>query len=231
MAVLQNILRSLRVEKESRIQRQRIELFEQIRCENFLAKKSSFIASALNRSKRSIVLDRAMGLAPDGSDTLITDPRLVKHLANEHYQKIAGSPPSIIHTLQSLPGDWQSVYTPLSSISNPIYGTLLSAVTDDELSSAINSLPNGKAAGLSGIPYEMIKHFPPSAKTYLRDLISLCFETSFIPASWKDATIYPIPKPHDWDCYLKNTRPITLLDTARKLMTKIMYRCLSAILV
>src|SRR3954467_9022888 len=39
---------------------------------------------------------------------------------------------------------------------------------------------------------------------------------------WKDATIYPIPKPMDWNCSLKNTRPITLLETARKLMTKIM---------
>src|ERR1044072_3658562 len=34
--------------------------------------------------------------------------------------------------------------------------------------------------------------------------------------------VFPIPKPTDWNCYLKNTRPITLLETARKLMTKIM---------
>ena len=47
---------------------------------------------------------------------------------------------------------------------------------------------------------------------------------------WKDATIYPIPKQYDWNCYLNNTRPITLLDTARKIMTKILNRRLGAIL-
>ena len=51
-----------------------------------------------------------------------------------------------------------------------------------------------------------------------------------IPSHWKDATIYPIPKPYDWNCYLNNTRPITLLDTARKIMTKILNRRLGAIL-
>src|SRR4051795_443004 len=51
-----------------------------------------------------------------------------------------------------------------------------------------------------------------------------------IPSQWKDATIYPIPKPMDWNCYLKNTRPITLLETARKLMTKIMTNRLANIL-
>src|SRR5262249_47771922 len=55
--------------------------------------------------------------------------------------------------------------------------------------------------------------------------------SSSIPSEWKDATIYPIPKPKEWHCYLQNTRPITLLDTARKLLTKIMYRRLSDIMV
>src|SRR5436853_727538 len=56
-------------------------------------------------------------------------------------------------------------------------------------------------------------------------------QTSFVPSAWRDASVYPIPKPTEWHCFLKNTRPITLFETARKLLTKLMYRRLSAILV
>src|SRR5688572_11701703 len=40
----------------------------------------------------------------------------------------------------------------------------------------------------------------------------------------------PIPKPYEWNSYLNNTRPICLLDTARKLMTRIMNKWLGSIL-
>src|SRR5436305_15347428 len=45
-----------------------------------------------------------------------------------------------------------------------------------------------------------------------------------------DATIYSILKPTDWNCHRKNTRPICLIETARKLMTKIMTNRLATIL-
>src|SRR5436190_11988965 len=76
----------------------------------------------------------------------------------------------------------------------------------------------------------MVKHLPEYASSYLKQLITTCFITSKIPLQWKEATIYPIPKPYDWNCYLNNTRPITLLDTARKIMTKILNKRLSSIL-
>src|SRR2546430_3886268 len=92
------------------------------------------------------------------------------------------------------------------------------------------SLPNNKASGPSGIPYEMLKKLPPSLSNYLKDIVSLCFTSGHIPSQWKDATIFPIPKPTDWNCHLKNTRPICLIETAWKLMTKIMTNRLTTIL-
>jgi hypothetical protein len=44
------------------------------------------------------------------------------------------------------------------------------------------------------------------------------------------ANVYPIPKPHEFEGLLKNIRPITLLETARKLLVKILYLRLSKIL-
>jgi hypothetical protein len=230
VAALRNTLRLIRDSLESKEKRQRIEFFESLRCENFATLKSAFIASALSRSKRSIVLDRAMHTDANNNTTLITEPTALKKVVADHFKFIAGNPPSVSMTFDLLPDNWKPIYTPPDDIDDNIYNSILFPVTEEEWNSALSSLPSGKAAGLSGIPYEMLKHLSPDASSYLKDLVSLCFSTSYIPSEWKDATIYPIPKPHEWNCYLSNTRPITLLDTTRKLMTKIMYKRLSSVL-
>src|SRR3989337_3029498 len=81
---------------------------------------------------------------------------------------------------------------------------------------------NNKAAGTSGISYEMIKHLGPITQQFLWKFVSDCISTTLIPDEWRDAYVYPIPKPKEWNCELTNTRPITLLETARKLMVKIL---------
>src|SRR4051812_6569966 len=166
----------------------------------------------------------------NGTECLLTDPRRVKEAVIKHYKTFAGSPPSITNTRASMNNRWSNEYSPLTNINERIYSNLLAEVTDEEWSLAISSLLNNKAAGLSQIPYEMLKHLTDNAALYLRNMVSNCFATSFIPDEWKQAIIYPIPKPQDWNCYLKNTRPITLLDTARKLTTRIMYNRISAVL-
>ena len=52
-----------------------------------------------------------------------------------------------------------------------------------------------------------------------------------MPKAWKRAAIYPIPKPTEWKYNLSNTRPITLLETPRKLMVKILNHRLANVLV
>src|SRR5271156_855010 len=89
---------------------------------------------------------------------------------------------------------WQSAYSSLSHFNEDIYDSLLMPVTLSELNSVVSSLPTGKAPGLSGINYEMIKHLPEIARLYICDLISGCFKQGVIPSSWKDATIFPISK-------------------------------------
>ena len=52
--------------------------------------------------------------------------------------------------------------------------------------------------------------------------MNLAIEISDIPREWKQANIILIPKPKDWRMNVDITRPITLLETARKLFTKIL---------
>jgi hypothetical protein len=110
-----------------------------------------------------------------------------------------------------------------------IYANLLAEPSDSEWLSTISALPNNKVASISGISYEMLKHMDSSCSMFLKDIIFTCFRSGRILIKWKNATVYPIPKPHDWECQLKNTRPITLLETAHKLMIKILNQRLSSI--
>ncbi|GES73844.1 RNA-directed DNA polymerase from mobile element jockey-like [Rhizophagus clarus] len=86
----------------------------------------------------------------------------------------------------------------------------------EELTNTIKSLPNNKANGPNGLTYEMRKKF---SKDYLHIIFSLF--NNILPNRWQKALLYPIPKPEYWNCDPNKTRPIILLDTLRKIFTKI----------
>src|SRR5438552_6576474 len=94
-------------------------------------------------------------------------------------------------------------------------------VTEEELNTMLKDLPNGKASGVSSIKYEMLKKLGSEAKKALRRFFSLCLDKGTSSPLWKTSTIFSIPKAKDWECNLINTRPIILLETFRKLLTKI----------
>ena len=95
----------------------------------------------------------------------------------------------------------------------------------------INNLPLGKATGPSKISNEMLKHLGPSALNKLWILISHCITNGDFPDQWKEAFIYPVPKPQEWHNRLNNTRPITLLDIVRKATVKLLTNRLSSIMI
>ncbi|GBB94298.1 hypothetical protein RclHR1_23270006 [Rhizophagus clarus] len=117
----------------------------------------------------------------------------------------------------------------MDSISPAIYDSLLSLPFLKKWLSTISSMPNGKAPGPSMITYEMLKHLSPDTNALLLILIRKCFASADIPDLWRQAMVFPIPKPHEWRCQLQNTHPITLLEVIRKSFVKLFYNCLSSI--
>ncbi|GBB93643.1 hypothetical protein RclHR1_22010002 [Rhizophagus clarus] len=118
----------------------------------------------------------------------------------------------------------------MDSISPAIYNSLLSPPTSEEWLSTISSMPNGKASGPSMITYEMLKHLGPAVNALLLILIRKYFATADISDLWRQAMVFPIPKPHEWHCQLQNTRPITFLEVIQKSFIKPFYNRLSSIL-
>ena|SRR6266498_646235 len=56
------------------------------------------------------------------------------------------------------------------------------------------------------------------------------FQQGFISDEWKQAYIYPISKPTEWQYDIIKTQPLTLLDTMRKAVMKLLTNRLSRII-
>ncbi len=102
--------------------------------------------------------------------------------------------------------------------------------TWDEWSAILQSLPNDKACGPSNLHNEFYKQTEISSKKLTWELAKMCFKLDYIPDDWKQAYLYPIPKPIDWQSDLTNTRPLILLDTMRKAVMKLLTNRLSRIM-
>lgn len=129
-----------------------------------------------------------------------------------------------------MPPRWSEQYKPKDYVNEQYYSNLMQPPTYDEWLAVLRTLPNNKAAGPSGITNEMIAHLGDRLQRLLWKLICMCFTIGDIPNEWKIAHIYPIPKPMEWECDITKTRPITLLETARKGLVKIITNRLSRIL-
>jgi hypothetical protein len=165
------------------------------------------IDSFLKRSKRTIVIDHVLQIK-DNYQALVTDPDEIKILTNEYFQTCAGG----VHHDVEIPDYWKPQYSPRSDINDNIYSYLMTGITNQEWVDATRQLPLNKATGPSGISNEMIKHLGPNMTQVTITFLNACIRLNDIPSAWREANVYPIPKPKEWECNLNNTRPITLLE-------------------
>ena len=98
--------------------------------------------------------------------------------------------------------------------------TLTATPSFDEFSTALKYTGNHSAPGVSGLTYSMIKAWPLEIQSFIYDQLVLMWSANkTYPGAWKVKWLAPIPKspvPH-----LDNLRPISLLETLRKLWVAI----------
>ena len=85
----------------------------------------------------------------------------------------------------------------------------------DSLSSAHDT-----AAGPDDIHYQLLKHLPESSLTVLLAIFNTIWENGTFPASWREATVIPIPKPGKDHSDPLNYRPIALTSCICKTMER-----------
>src|SRR3954451_1207580 len=116
VTALRNLVRVQRTLLETSYNESLIKEYEDNRCANYAVNKAAFIASSLNRSKRAIVLDRAMHTNANNELTLETDPIKVKEITNNHFCTIAGTPTKAPLIIEEMTEEWQLAYLPDDNI-------------------------------------------------------------------------------------------------------------------
>ncbi|KAG9304655.1 hypothetical protein G9A89_020219 [Geosiphon pyriformis] len=103
----------------------------------------------------------------------------------------------------------KSKYMPLDYVRDNAFSGVIRKIVIEELLLVVGGLPDGKAAGLSGIPNKLWKHNDEVVLSCLLVLLNACLSVGRVP-------------PYDWDGVLTNTHLIALIETARKILSKVL---------
>ena len=90
----------------------------------------------------------------------------------------------------------------------------------DELGTALKAMNNEKTPGEDGIPADFYKTFWNLLKLPFHQMAMQSFETKKLHQSARRGILNLIPKSNKDSRYIKNLRPITLLNTDYKIIEK-----------
>ncbi|RHZ82958.1 hypothetical protein Glove_102g47 [Diversispora epigaea] len=174
----------------------------------------------LSRDKRTIISDSVI-IKEHGNSTLVSDPEEVKNHIVSSFEKWTRKRETTINKLNKF---WYNVFQLKSNINQQWYEETIAPFTIEELTSCITATNNISAPGQSGIPYFFFKHLGHTALTCILQMFNMILSTGVTPRDWSLGYLFPIPKPSDWQKNINKTRPITLLETSRKIFMKAITR-------
>jgi hypothetical protein len=155
----------------------------------------------------------------------------------DHFKAIiapAESPKADRPLPESLP---QNLYDPLPEAQEAHWLPLMQEVTIEEVEKTIAALPKGKSPGPDGLTYEIYSQLynTSSANSMtnlkaLTELINCSLKTSNFPTEASHGETILLPKDFAFRGDMSRTRPITLLDSYRKILEAIVNKRLNKIL-
>ncbi|KAI8495055.1 hypothetical protein Bbelb_270410 [Branchiostoma belcheri] len=145
----------------------------------------------------------------DGT-TLITGKAAILARWAEHYRKLLNR-----HTVVD-----DSILDDIPVL--PTMVELDDLPTLPEVQAALNSLKNNKAAGPDGVPGEILCCGGEALAQCLLSFVTASWETGCVPQQWKDADLVSIYKKKGDKADCNNSRGISLLSCAGKVLTRIL---------
>jgi exonuclease III len=150
----------------------------------------------------------------------ITNPKKILDAAGNFYENLYSE--KIDHNTDIF-NENTSQFTESSSIpkiSEESKQTCDTDLSESELLESLKGLKNGKSPGSDGLPSEFYKFFWIDIKVYLLESLKYSLLTGELSIEQKRGIITLIPKKDKNRFYLKNWRPITLLNSDYKILTK-----------
>ncbi|KAK3532132.1 hypothetical protein QTP86_008571 [Hemibagrus guttatus] len=120
-------------------------------------------------------------------------------------------------------------YQGLPKVSSEDNAALEGLLVLKELQVALNTMPGGKAPGIDSLPVEFYKFFWKELGEDLLEVLEESCRERCLPLSSRRAVITLLPKKGDLQD-IKNWRPVSLLCTDYKVMSKVLANCLRDIM-
>jgi hypothetical protein len=194
----------------------------QNRTKNFSNQTKNNIKNIMN--KQTIFQGIRYLQDPTNKEQLITDPSAIKSEIRSFYSLLfdehKNNPP--INELTQEQTHW---FTPIAHIDASQMTSLIDPITINELDQTIRSLGNLRAPGPDGITYEYFKFMDPDsfARQFILNLLNYFFKFNYLPKEIGRSLIILLQKTYGiWTGDPTKLRPITLLQTTRKLFTGIL---------
>ena len=142
-----------------------------------------------------------------------TDPKMILKAQQDYYQTLYTANPQVSFQLEDKI-QIQNRVNEQSAAANE------DQFTETEIIDAIKSLKNGSCPGSDGLPVEVYKMFWPQIRSTFMRMIEDSFQKEEIHRTARKGILNLIPKGQKDSRYLKNLRPITLLNTDYKIIEK-----------
>lgn len=108
--------------------------------------------------------------------------------------------------------------------------SLEAPITLGEVQQALGSMQTGKIPGVDGLPPEFYKRYMEEVATRMHNMFSQTLQDDSLPPSMAQAIIVVIPKPGKYPQLCSSYRPISLLNSDAKVLTKILARRLNEVM-
>ncbi|XP_015509714.2 uncharacterized protein LOC107216897 [Neodiprion lecontei] len=102
-------------------------------------------------------------------------------------------------------------------------------VTEEELMEACNRVGNNKAPGLDGIPNIALKTSIKAAPKLFLETYDSCLKEGIFPRRWKQQRLVLLPKGKKPPDEPSSYRPLCMLDTAGKILERIIHQRIDAV--
>ena len=145
----------------------------------------------------------------DGIECL--EPRKILEVQRQFYENLYQEDRDINFTLQNTSG----IKVPKDQKAQQE-----KQITLEELGQAIRGMSNNKTPGEDGIPVDFYKVFWSKIKQPFYEMMQCCYQKKFLHTTARRGILNLIPKPGKDTRYIKNLRPITLLNTDYKIIEK-----------
>ncbi len=154
------------------------------------------------------------------NDTFITNPKQISHETQLFYSRLYESSKSNLcdHAFR----DIENVELP--QLTSEEQSHIDSKITLSECKDALNAMADNKAPGHDGFGAEFYKVFWPTIGPLFHQTLEYSLDKGELPQSQRRAVITLLQKKGKDESFIKNWRPISLLNCDYKIFTKLLSR-------